>query len=143
MAESGAINDLITGTVVAHDITEPVRFLYDPADPYAVTLDITGHARRATSWDGNPVVWTFARSLLVRGLTGGRAGESDVVIDRNGPWLDIALSSPDGSETLRFPAAAVHRFVVRTEGLVLVGDEARHQADALDDAIAQILGGVR
>lgn len=143
MAESRVVHDLITGTVVDHNIAAPVRFLYDPADPYAVAVDITEHAKQDSNWDGNPCVWTFARSLLVRGLVGGHAGDMDVVIDTDGPWLDITLSSQDGAATFRFPAQALHRFVVRTERAVLVGDESRHMAATIDEAVARLLGGVR
>jgi hypothetical protein len=69
------------------------------------------------------------------------AGDGDVVIDRNGPWVDIALSSPDGAATFRFAAQPLHRFILRTEGLVLIGDEARFQAPAIDDAVRRLLDG--
>ncbi|NUR08671.1 MAG: SsgA family sporulation/cell division regulator [Nocardioidaceae bacterium] len=66
--------------------------VYDPADPFAVSLVLDG--------GGTPVRWTFGRELLVRGVL-EPAGEGDVVVF---PALDVAgravvvveLSSPDG-----------------------------------------------
>lgn len=137
---SGLINDLITGDVIGHSVSGPVRFLYDPADPYAVVLDLS--ALTVAAGDPREVLWTFARSILVRGLVGGYAGLGDVRVERDGCWLDIALTSSDGTGAFRFPAQAVHRFVVRTERAVLVGDESRHMTATIDAAVERLLGGV-
>lgn len=139
---SGLVHDTITGQVVGHGVAAPVRFLYDPADPYAVVMDLTALCAAAGQDTDPPVLWTFARSVLVRGLVGGHEGIGDVRVTRDGAWLDIALSSPDGSGTFRFPAEALHRFVVRTERLVLIGDESRHMAATVDAAVERLLGGV-
>lgn len=146
MAESRVISDLITGE--CGETSAPVRFLYDPADPYAVVMDLTALASAAADGctcsrcdDTSPVLWTFARSLLVRALVGGHAGPGDVVIERAGVYLDVTLTSPEGTGTFRFPAQALHRFVLRTEALVLVGDESRHLD--VDAAITELLRGVR
>lgn len=142
MAESRVITDTITGEVPGYTNAGPARFLYNPADPYAIVVDLTALVTRAEQ-RGKTVLWEFARSLLVRALTGGHAGDGDVVIDRDGAWVDIALSSPDGAATFRFPAQPLHRFILRTESLVLLGDESRHYAPVIDDTINRLLGGVR
>ena len=138
---SGLVHDTITGQVVGYGIAGPVKWIYDPADPHAVMMDLSVLCTEPEQ-QGQVVQWTFARSILVRGLVGGQAGIGDVRITRNGPWLDIALTSPDGHGVFRFPAATLHRFVVRTERVVLIGDESRHMAATLDDAVARLLGGV-
>lgn len=140
---SGLVHATITGKVVGYDVAAPVRFLYEPADPYAVVMDLTAICATAGRDSDPAVLWTFARSLLVRGLVGSHAGDGDVGVFLDGGWLDIALSSPDGCATFRFPAQAMHRFVVRTERAVLVGDESRHMAATIDAAVARLLGGVR
>ena len=137
----GLVHATITGTIPGYDNAGPVTFLYDPADPYAIVMDLTTLCAREEQ-QGMTVLWTFARSLLVRGLVGGHAGDMDVVVNTDGPWLDVTLSSPDGSATFRFPAQALHRFVVRTERAVLVGDESRHMVATIDAAVARLLDGV-
>ena len=92
---------------------------YYPADPYAVT------ATFRTS--GGDVVWTFARELLIGGLT-APAGEGDVHV---WPCLDTAgramviieLNSPDGELLVQVPSRELHRFVNRTLSAVALGGE--------------------
>lgn len=139
---SRVVTALITGEVPGHGIAAPVRFSYDPADAFAVRMDLT-EVCAAAGQDSDPaVVWTFARSILSRGLVGGRAGIGDVVIERDGVWLNVGLTSPDGDAVFRFPAYALHRFVVATERAVLIGDESRHMAATIDAAVARLLDGV-
>ena len=92
---SGLVHDTITCQVVGYGIAGPVKWIYDPADPHAVMMDLSVLCTEPEQ-QGQVVQWTFARSILVRGLVGGQAGIGDVRITRNGPWLDIALTSPDG-----------------------------------------------
>lgn len=139
---SGLVHATITGET--DGISAPVRFLYEPADPHAVTVDFTEHAKTAKEHNGDPIVWTFARCLLIRGLGDGHAGQGDVVVALDGSWLTVTLSSPDGTGTFRFLASAVRKFVARTERAVLVGDESRHMAATIDAAVERLLGrGVR
>jgi len=92
---------------------------YYPADPYAVT------ATFRTS--GGDVVWTFARELLIGGLT-APAGEGDVHV---WPCLDTAgramviieLNSPDGELLVQVPSKDLYRFVNRTLSAVPLGGE--------------------
>lgn len=140
---SGLVHATITGEVVGHPIAAPVKFVYDPADPYAVVVDFTGLTTEPEQL-GETIMWTFARSLLAAALTSGHAGHGDVALTAHRPWLTIALSSPDGTGRFRFPTRPVHRWLVATERAVPIGDEARHQAAALDAAVERLLGrGVR
>lgn len=90
---------------------------YSEREPFAVTL----HFRSAE------VVWTFARDLLRRGLT-GPAGSGDVAV---WPRLDsegraavvIELRSPDGEIAVQGRTIDVYRFVARTLDLVPCGSE--------------------
>jgi len=92
---------------------------YYPADPYAVTATF-----RTT---GGDVVWTFARELLIGGLT-APAGEGDVHV---WPCLDstgratviIELNSPDGELLVQVPTKDLYRFVNRTLSTVPLGGE--------------------
>jgi hypothetical protein len=92
---------------------------YSPADPFAVT------ATFRTS--GGDVVWTFARELLIGGLT-APAGEGDVHV---WPCLDTAgramviieLNSPDGELLVQVPSRELYRFVNRTLSAVPLGGE--------------------
>jgi Streptomyces sporulation and cell division protein, SsgA len=92
---------------------------YSPADPYAVT------ATFRTS--GGDVVWTFARDLIIGGLT-APTGDGDVHV---WPCLDtsgravviIELNSPDGELLVQVPTQDLYRFVNRTLTSVPVGGE--------------------
>lgn len=106
---------------------------YDARDPYAVTATF--------STDYYEVVWTFARDLLLRGLT-DPSGEGDVHV---WPCLDargrsvviIELSSPDGELSVQAPTADVTRFINRTLARVPVGTESEHID--VDQLIGQLL----
>ncbi|WP_240937858.1 SsgA family sporulation/cell division regulator [Nocardioides sp. JQ2195] len=108
---------------------------YDVHDPYAVTATFRT--------DYYEVVWTFARDLLLRGLT-DPAGEGDVHV---WPCLDsdgrsvviIELSSPDGELSVLAPSADVTRFVNRTLARVPVGTEGEHiDVDQLIDLLLAV-----
>jgi hypothetical protein len=145
VAESRIITDLITGDVAGHpEICAPVRFVYNPADPYAVVLDLTA-IREAVHEGSSPVLWTFARQILIPGNCADldTAGVQDVQAWRSGAWLVVSLVSPVGTGMVRFPAQAVARFAHRTQVAVPSGHESRHMAAAVDAAIARLLGGVR
>lgn len=137
------ISDLITGE--SKGFSAPVRFLYDDADPYAVSLDFTDLNTAAGHEDEAPCVWTFARQILIPGNVADEdtAHRQDVRVHRDGAWLIVGLRSQDGAEDFRFPAQAVARFVHRTMVAVPLGRESRHMAATLDAAVARLLGGVR
>jgi len=95
---------------------------YVVADPYAVSMTF-----RTSSGD---VIWTFARDLMVRGLTTA-AGDGDVhvwpCLDNSGDAIVIVeLSSPDGELLVQVPTRELYRFVNRTLALVPVGNESEY-----------------
>jgi hypothetical protein len=114
------------------DHTLVAEFVYDAADPCAVTMvlqTITG-----------PVHWTFARDLLVDGQY-EPSGDGDVHV---WPCLSscgeavviVELCSPVGETLLQFPSRAVQEFVYSSVQAVPVGAE---EID-VDTWLAQLLG---
>lgn len=107
---------------------------YHRPDPYAVTMTFLTA--------DEPLVWTFGRDLLIRGMH-EPSGDGDVhvapSINESGRAVVlITLSSPDGSLLLEGRSDHVGEFLDRTLALVPCGTEAPHLS--LDDLIAQILG---
>ncbi|MFD8702219.1 SsgA family sporulation/cell division regulator [Kitasatospora sp. NPDC059648] len=107
---------------------------YEAGDPYAVrfAFHLPGDA---------PVVWVFARELLLDGL-GGPSGEGDVHIRPLGgepPEVSIALHTPNGDAVLHAPAAPLIAFLARTDRLVPMGQELAGRE--LDAQLAAILRG--
>ncbi len=103
-------------------MTLPGSLGYASADPYAVTLTF--------STAGGDVVWTFARDLMVRGLT-APAGDGDVhvwpCLDADGQAVVIVeLRSPDGELLVQIQTKALYRFVQRTLTAVPLGTEGEH-----------------
>lgn len=106
---------------------------YSSNDPYAVTT--TFHT------GGGDVVWTFARDLLIRGLT-SPSGDGDVHV---WPCLDAAgqavviveLNSPDGELLVQIPTKDLYRFVNRTLSAVPLGSEGDYLD--LDTLINQLM----
>jgi hypothetical protein len=106
---------------------------YSPADPYAVT------ATFRTS--GGDVVWTFARDLMIRGLT-APAGDGDVhvwpCLDNSGrAVVIIELNSPDGELLVQVPSQDLYGFVNRTLSVVPAGNESDYLD--LDLLITQLM----
>ena len=116
---------------VSHDLAllcvDPVGTLttvnaalgYDPADPFAVTLTFVTV--------GGDVVWTFARDLLARGLS-GPAGEGDVhiwpCVDADGgATVIIELCSPDGELVAQAGTRDIYQFLGRSLAAVPAGTE--------------------
>ena len=108
-----------------------VEFRYDCADPYAVTLVLSGP-------DG-PEVWTFARDLLFAGLddsvgdgdvhvfSGDLADPSTMLIELVGDEFEILLAA-DRTD--------IERFTAMTFGMVAPGRECDYlDVDALIAAI--------
>jgi hypothetical protein len=95
------------------DVSAELR--YDPNDPFAVSLAIGVDVAR-------PVVWTFARDLLITGMT-APAGEGDITIEpgaeigTDGPQVRITLAT-DSIATMTASSARVVEFLVEslTEG---------------------------
>lgn len=107
---------------------------YDPQqDPYAVTAGF--------AVGRSPVVWTFARELLIDGLR-EPSGDGDVhvwpAVDESGVRVvALELNSPDGSALLQVRAAEVERFLAQTLRSVPRGQEDRHLD--LDDLVQRLL----
>jgi Streptomyces sporulation and cell division protein, SsgA len=99
------------------------------------TLRTTFHAA-----NGN-TDWVFARELVQRAFTCGRAGEGDVRIevDISSGYLVLTLQSPDGTAEARTKSVTVGNFIARTYEVV---PEAAENYDAqIDKALEQFLGG--
>ena len=99
---------------------------YVPADPYAV--HVLFHAGGDAA-DTPSVSWSFARDLLVAGLT-EPAGIGDVRVwpwsTQDGPVVALALSSPDGHALFEAPRETLEDFVARTFAVVPAGSEPQH-----------------
>jgi hypothetical protein len=113
----------------------PATFRYDPADPYATHLRI---------WtEPEPVIWSFARELLLTGLD-QPAGVSDVQMwpspgtTLDGPATALTLSSPDGPVRFEVRRNVVVTFLRRSYALVPRGQETHHQD--IGTALARLLG---
>ena len=125
--------DLIDGMGRSIDLT--AGFHYDAADPFAVTLTFYT--------DGPEVTWSFARDLLVEGLT-QPSGAGDVHVwpseAANGRALTvIELQSPGGQALLQAPAAAIAAFVDASLEIVASGEESSQlDLDALVDELLAV-----
>jgi hypothetical protein len=112
---------------------------YDTSDPYAV--HVTFHT--GGPGDDTQVVWTFARQLIIDGLT-GPAGMGDVRVwpgsEGGGMIVALALCSPSGEALFEVPRAALSDFLKRTCAEVPVGHEERHLD--IDNELAQFFNGV-
>ncbi|MGW6790015.1 SsgA family sporulation/cell division regulator [Streptomyces chartreusis] len=97
--------------------------IYDPADPYAVALDIALP-------EGEKAVWMFGRDLLADGLKHQiGAGRGDVIIwSCTDDALHISLRSDEGAAELHTDPADVDAFLELSYGMV----ERGHEMDAVD-----------
>jgi hypothetical protein len=113
----------------------PATFGYDPKDPYAA------HVRFWT--EPEPVIWSFARELLLTGLD-QLAGIGDVQLwPSPGTGLDaqavaLSFSSPDGPMRFEVRRRVLLTFLRRSYALVPRGQENHHQD--IDAALARLLG---
>jgi hypothetical protein len=109
---------------------------YEPADPYAVHVVF-----HAGDEPGAQVSWSFARQLLVDGLT-EPSGMGDVRvwpwIGDEGPVAALALSSPDGHALFEVPRKSLENFLASTYTQVALGGESEHLD--LDATLANLLG---
>jgi hypothetical protein len=89
--------------------------LYTTHDPLAVraTFHRRGHS---------PVVWTFARDLLLAGVTQA-TGLGDVQVFPRGKATVLRLTSPEGTARLEAPTMDLKRFAARILSLVPAGAE--------------------
>lgn len=107
---------------------------YDPADPYAVQLDISTDADQI-------ITWVFARDLLREG-TSARSGLGDVQVepvgDRRGLQVAVSLTTPDGHACFRTPLPTIVQFLTAVYTSVPTGSES-DRLD-LDAAVTALLG---
>lgn len=98
------------------DAEVAAEFHYTTRDPYAVkaTFSRAGHA---------PVIWVFARDLLVIG-TARHAGVGDVQVYPSGTEVVFTLQSPEGSAQLAAPTDDIRRFATQILTVVPAGEEA-------------------
>ncbi|HSX01496.1 MAG TPA: SsgA family sporulation/cell division regulator [Candidatus Saccharimonas sp.] len=129
--------------LVAPDATAlPVRgsFIYDPADPYAISVTFSAEADSAEADSADAVTWTLSRELLAAGL-GGPSGLGDVRVwpwqTARGDFVALALASPDGCALFEVPRLALVRFMRRTYIVVPRGCETDHLD--VDGAISRLL----
>ncbi|WP_327178897.1 SsgA family sporulation/cell division regulator [Streptomyces sp. NBC_01335] len=112
----------------------PSRLRYDPTDPYAVRLSL------GATMDG-PVVWTFARALLVEGMR-RPSGAGDVLVLPRHPWLPdtlrVVLRSRAGAALVELPVPEVARFLDSAGRLVPPGTECAYVD--VDSGLAQLTG---
>lgn len=98
--------------------------IYDPADPYAVKLDIGDPTH------GDSQLWMFGRDLLIDGLARQlepRTG--DVRIWRcNSYQVHITLDSPEGTAELHADAGQIDAFLILTYAAVPLA----HEMDGVD-----------
>lgn len=115
-------------------IAVPARLTYRTADPCAV--HIAFHIG-----SGSPVLWTFARELLIEGAF-RPCGEGDVRVwpTRVGSRsvLCVALSSPDGDALLEAPLLAVSAWLERTLRVMPPGSELEQLG--IDEGLRELLG---
>ena len=119
--DAPVVTHAITMVVVNAAGTPSVQptLAYDPADPYAVT------ATFPTS--GEPVVWTFARDLLSRGLS-GPVGDGDVRVwpsrDISGKAIvNIELTTSSGGLVAQARSRDINRFLSHSLFAVPAGTE--------------------
>ncbi|CAM3677932.1 SsgA family sporulation/cell division regulator [Streptomyces albus] len=116
-----------------HSVAVPARLSYRTDDPYAV--HVTFHITSET-----PVHWTFARELLMEGVT-QPCGDGDVRVwpTRVGTRkvVCMALSSPHGDALLEADSPLLTAWLDRTLRVVPPGEEA--EAMSLDAQLSALL----
>ncbi len=110
--------------------TVEVEMSYDPADPLAVSLRITGESRADR--------WVFARDLLADGLRSMvPVGAGAVQVQATSVLTEVSHLGTDGSiETLRLPWWNTREFVRLTHTVVPRGHEDLDIDSWLDDLTA-------
>jgi hypothetical protein len=143
---AGVRTDVSLNLVVPEGAALPVRarLEYDPADPYAVQVIFRAQPAVDGTDDGAGapgVSWSFARDLLLDGLT-EPTGMGDVRVwpwrTGNDPVVAMALTSPDGHALFTVSRRDLRDFVARTFAVVPRGEE-RSYLD-VDAALAELLG---
>lgn len=123
--------------VLLNDSTTPVlsRMSFHVDEPFAVTVAFRTERGR---W----IEWTFARDLLVTGLT-EPAGIGDVRVrpdlSEDEETLTLEIESPDGYATFELEREDVENFVNMTIELVPLGAESEcFDVDGLIEEISNV-----
>jgi hypothetical protein len=105
-----------------------VQMTYDPADPWAVSLHLTGVERDET--------WVFARDLLADGLRSlAPVGAGDVQVQATSVLTEVSRRVAGGPwETLRLPWWNTREFIRLSLVEVPRGEEA-YEVDPWVDAL--------
>ncbi len=107
--------------------TVEVRMSYDPADPLAISLRITGESRVDS--------WVFSRDLLADGLRSMvPVGAGSIQVQATSVLTEISHLSDDGGiEMLRLPWWNTREFIRLTHTVVPRGHEEIDIDSWLDD----------
>jgi hypothetical protein len=121
--------------VLLNESTTPVlsRISFHVDEPFAVKVAFRTERGR---W----IEWTFARDLLVTGLT-EPSGLGDVRVrpDLDEAMLTLEIESPDGYASFQLERDDVQNFIDSTFELVPLGTESEYfDVDALIDEISNI-----
>lgn len=110
--------------------TVEVRMSYDPADPLAVSLHISGESAEDT--------WVFARDLLADGLRSmAPVGAGAVQVQATSVLTEISHLAPDGTvQLLRLPWWNTREFIRLSQTVVPRGHEELDIDSWLDDLTA-------
>jgi hypothetical protein len=90
---------------------------YEPADPYAITLQFPDEVCSET--------WVIGRDLLAEALQSGQAGLGDVKVTARGDLVVLGLSTPDGTGTAVFRRDDVAALLALTHQMVRPGTESQ------------------
>jgi len=111
-----------------------VELRYQVREPLAITLVFfEPQAPGALTTTGTQ--WMVGRELFLAGLL-APAGDGDVVVELDPPWLVIRLASPDGTAVFHLDADGVRRFLAATTALIPRGKEIPKQL--IDDELARL-----
>jgi len=123
--------------VLLNNSSTPVlsRLSFHAGEPFAVTVSFRTERGR---W----VEWTFARELLVTGLT-DPAGLGDVRVrpdlSEDEAMLTLEIESPDGYASFELEREDVETFLESTYDLVPLGSESEHfDVEALIEEISNV-----
>ncbi|RSM83467.1 SsgA family sporulation/cell division regulator [Amycolatopsis sp. WAC 01375] len=123
--------------VLLNNSSTPVlsRLSFHADEPFAVTVSFRTERGR---W----VEWTFARELLVTGLT-DPAGLGDVRVrpdlSEDEALLTLEIESPDGYASFELEREDVETFLESTYELVPLGSESEHfDVEALIEEISNV-----
>lgn len=124
--------ELTLATGAGEEVVIEGSLSFDPADPFAITLQMAYGDQR--------VVWTFGRDLLANGLY-EPTGDGDVHVwpclgTDGSAVIILELCSPNGEILLQAPSRTVTGFLDEVQRVSPAGTESLD----LDGLISQLLG---